>query len=124
MSQAITHFAIGAGITGVVVTYLIPKVIFPRTIVLLGGVWGMLPDAVKLYDAQLFRTLHGSGWTDVFWFHYSLDHIDSGDSTVWATLAVTLLIGLTFLFEERDYRALGTIRKALGLPKWPSDVDR
>lgn len=113
MSQAITHFAVGAALTAVVVTLLVPGVRYPRTWVLVGGGWAMVPDAGKLVTDPSVLAFHGSPWADLFWFHLTLDRLDPTDSTLPAAAAVAGLILVTLLAERRSYRTPEPIRAAV-----------
>ncbi len=106
MSHGITHFAVGATCTLIIVTYLVPRVPYPRVIVILGGIWAMLPDANKLVDWQVLDRLHSSPVADIFWFHYSLDRIDSTDSIEFGVVAVAIFLIMTYIAERREYRSL------------------
>lgn len=126
MSMAITHFAFGAAMTTVLVTLFfslgpsplsalvgnsawdrLPAVPYPRTVVLFGGVWAMLPDAYRISPvgrSWLFD-FHKGHWADLFWFHRTLDVLDPHDSELAAILAVLLLIGATAATELWELRA-------------------
>lgn len=112
MSMGVTHFAVGATLTILVVTYLVPDVPYPRTVAILGGIWAMIPDAQKLspvLQSELWK-LHYSPLADVFWFHRWLDVVDSGDSVVVAAASLLGLFAVTVISERRSYRALESVR--------------
>lgn len=118
MSIALGHFAVGATMTTLLVTYLVPTVRYPRTITLVGGVWAMVPDVhwVSPVARGPLYDLHFSPWADLFWFHRTLDGLDPGDSK---TVAAVLLAGYglaTVLAERRGYRALASIESRFGTP--------
>ncbi|WP_082223254.1 hypothetical protein [Halosimplex carlsbadense] len=115
MSLAITHFAVGAACTAVVLM-LVPRVPFQRTLVVCGGIWAMLPDAWRFLPtsgARYAHEFHATPLANVFWFHNALDRADVGDSqaTGVALLAVFLLVTATV--EYRDYRTPEPVREAL-----------
>jgi hypothetical protein len=113
MSFAIGHFALGATVTALVVTYLLPKLPYPRTVVVLGGVWALLPDAAKLVPTNPdLVAFHGSLWADVFWFHRTLDRVDATDSPRLSALLVAVFVLVTFLAERRKYRTFTRVREA------------
>lgn len=113
MSFAIGHFALGATLTALVVTYLLPKLPYPRTVVVLGGVWALLPDAAKLAPTNPdLVAFHDSLWTDVFWFHRTLDRFDATDSPRLSALLVAVFLLVTFLAERRKYRTFTRVRDA------------
>lgn len=113
MSLGVTHFAVGATLTVLVETYLVPNVPYPRTIAILGGLWAMVPDANKV--SPVFRSelsaLHSSPLADVFWFHRSLDLADPGDTVAVAVVSLVVLFVATVVSERRSYRALRRVRE-------------
>lgn len=115
MSMDIAHFAFGATLTSLVITFLIPTVWFPRTIILLGGGWAMLPDIHRISPVahRSLRTFHDSRWADICWFHRSLDTLDPTDSELFAALLLGTFIVATMIGERRAYRAPKLIREVL-----------
>ncbi|WP_434522767.1 hypothetical protein [Halorubrum sp. AS12] len=106
MSLAITHFAVGGICTALVALYLLPPTRYARTLVLLGGGWGMLPDVhwvAPLYAAEL-KALHSSVFTNIFWFHQTLDVVDPTDSYTVAALALGAFILIVSLGDHWAYR--------------------
>jgi hypothetical protein len=107
MSLAITHFAFGALMITIILTLLWPTVRYPRTLVLLGGGWGMAPDFhwVSPIAEQQFHQFHQSvQWTDIFWLHRTWDRIDPTDSkSVGAVLFASLIVA-TAIAEHRNYQ--------------------
>lgn len=68
MSLALAHFAVGSALTVLAVTYLVPNAPYPRLVGLLGGAWGMLPDAhwvSPVFTSEL-RALHDAPAANVF----------------------------------------------------------
>ncbi|GAB3681462.1 hypothetical protein GCM10028857_05720 [Salinarchaeum chitinilyticum] len=110
MSQAITHFAVGATIAILAVTFLVPNVRYPRTWTIVAGGWAMVPDASKLLETSGTLGFHDSVWADLFWAHRALDRADPTDSTVWASVAVAAFLGATLIAEHRSYRTLEVVR--------------
>lgn len=125
MSIAIVHFAFGAGMTTLLVTFLfadapspvtvvtagdwlerLPTVPYPRTVILLGGVWAVLPDVQRItpINRSWFFDLHKSYWADIFWFHRTIDVLDPNDSEMIAAVLVLFFIGVTVLAEWWEYR--------------------
>lgn len=113
MSQGITHFAVGATVTILVVALVVPAVQYPRTWSIVGGGWALVPDASKLYASSGTLSFHDSIWANVCWGHRLLDRLDPGDSTLWASVAIAALLGATLLAEHRSYRTLEPIRTGL-----------
>ena len=101
MSQALTHFAIGAAGTKTVFSLLRRHVPFDRTLVLLGGVWAMVPDVYRVVPnyAEPIKEMHSTTFMNLFWFHRRLDVADPSDSNIAAALAVLLWISLTVTIE-------------------------
>ena len=103
MSQGITHFSVGASATALIVALGPPRP-YPRTLVLLGGVWALVPDAAKLLPHPLLRRFHRSVCADLFWFHRTLDRLDEDDSARVGALSLSVLVVLTSLLERRSRR--------------------
>ncbi|WP_233561689.1 hypothetical protein [Halorubrum sp. Atlit-28R] len=111
MSLAITHFAVGGICTALVALYLLPPTRYARTLVLLGGGWGMLPDVhwvAPLYASEL-KALHSSVFTNIFWFHQTLDVVDPTDSYTVAALALGAFILVVSLGDHWTYRTVERI---------------
>lgn len=102
MSFAIGHFALGAAVTALIVTYLLPNAPYPRTLVLTGGLWALIPDAAKLVTSPKLTAFHESVFADLFWFHRTLDRIDAPDSAGVSALFVALFFLVTVLVERRE----------------------
>ncbi|MFC4437786.1 MULTISPECIES: metal-dependent hydrolase [Natrialbaceae] len=109
MSRGITHFAFGSTVTAIIVA-LVPDVPYPRTLVLVGGAWGLVPDAVKLVRHPILSTLHEGPIADMFWFHRTFDRFDVADSVGLASVSLAIFIGVTSILERRSYRAPETVR--------------
>ena len=112
MSMALAHFALGAGLTTLVVTFFVPTVWYPRTVILAGGGWAMLPDfhwVSPVAKTQLHAIHQTSLLTDVFWFHRALDRADPVDSKAIAAAILAFLIVATAIAERRDYEAPGAV---------------
>jgi hypothetical protein len=97
-----THFAIGAALTALLVT-VASGVPYPRTLILLGGGWALVPDAAKIVSHSRLRAFHRSRLADVFWFHRTLDRVDRSDSSRVASAALALLILVTAFVEWWSY---------------------
>lgn len=102
MLLAIAQFAIGGTCTALVAFYLLPPTRHARTLVLLCGGWGMLPDVhwvAPVYATEL-KALHGSVFTNIFWFYHTLDLTDSADSY---TMAALVLRAFVFVVSLGDH---------------------
>lgn len=105
MSLAITHFVVGASATMVVVTFFLPRIRFPRTLMVLGGLWAMLPDLNKAVASQFgfVDAVHDSSWANVFWAHHFLDVLDPTDSTKAAVGALAFFFVVSLVAEGVGY---------------------
>ena len=102
MSMAIAHFAFGAGMTALVIAFLLPRVEFPRMLILFGGGWAMLPDVNKLYDSATLDAIHSHQIVDIFWLHWTFDtHIDPNDSWTIAAILFAFFIASMVIYEYR-----------------------
>jgi hypothetical protein len=121
MSMAISHFAFWAAMTTLLITVLVPNIRYPRTLLLAGGGWAMVPDLhwVSPVFTEQLRAIHQtSPWMDLFWFHRTLDRVDPGDSTAVAAVLIGLLIVATAVAEYRSYRTPDVVKSAYeSLPK-------
>ncbi|SFR67864.1 hypothetical protein [Halogeometricum limi] len=105
MSLAITHFAFGAAVTMLVVTFLAPRLRFPRTVSVLGGIWAMVPDAHHVSPAytEFFRSIQESVYANVFWAHGYLDTLDPADTNEAALVAIAFFLVATVVAETAEY---------------------
>ncbi len=113
--MAIGHFAFGAAMTTLLVTVLVPTVRYPRTFVLVGGGWAMVPDFhwISPVANQQLRAIHQTSlWTDLFWFHRTLDRIDPTDSKSIAAVLLAFFILATAVAERRGYRTPAMVASA------------
>lgn len=117
MSLGIAHFAIGAGLTTLVLTLLPLRVGYPRTVVLAGGVWAMVPDFYMLSPVAQERLYHlhrTSVVSELFWFHRTMDTVDAGKSVVLATGTVAFFLVVTAVAERHEYRTMEHLRTGGG----------
>jgi hypothetical protein len=113
MSLALAHFAFGATMTTLLVAILLPGVRYPRTVVLAGGGWAMLPDlhwVSPVARQHLHRIHQSSPLTDLFWLHRSMDWVDPGDSKAVAAALVAVLLLVTAFAEWWTSRGSGVGR--------------
>ncbi|MFC6823398.1 hypothetical protein [Halopelagius fulvigenes] len=104
MSLAITHFVVGATVTMLVVTFFLPRVRFPRTLMVLGGLWAMIPDLNKIVPGLGFvDAVHDSAWANVFWAHHFLDTVDPSDTTKAAVVALAAFFLVSLVAEGVGY---------------------
>ena len=92
--------------TTLLITLFIPAIRYPRTLLLVGGGWAMLPDFhwVSPVFAQELRTIHQtSPWTDLFWLHRTMDQVDPSDSKAIAAVFLVFFILTTMIAEHRSY---------------------
>lgn len=113
--MAIGHFAVGAGCTWLVITYLAPGVRYPRSLATLGGLWGLLPDIhwVSPVARPLLWELHRKFWVDLFWFHRALDRIDPENSRPIAAVLLAFYVATVLLAEYRSAEATDTARDTM-----------
>lgn len=105
MSLAITHFVVGASATMLVVTFFLPRIRFPRTLMVLGGLWAMLPDLNKVVPSEFgfVDAVHDSAWANVFWAHHFLDTVDPADTTKAAVGALAFFFVVSLVAEGVGY---------------------
>ena len=112
MSIAIGHFAFGVICTALLFAVVVPQLLYSPTLLLLGGVWAMIPDShwVLLIGATTMSALHNSIWANIFWFHGILDRVDPTDSYIFAAVLVGLMLVVVTLSE---WYARSTTRTSL-----------
>lgn len=113
VSAALTHFTFGAGMTTLLITFLIPNIRYPRTFLLAGGGWAMLPDlhwVSPIFTHQLHTFHQHSLWTDLFWLHRTLDRADPTDSNTIAAILLAFFILTTMIAEHRSYRTPNLVK--------------
>ena len=118
MSAALAHFAFGAALTTLLITFFVPNIRYPRTWLLAGGGWAMLPDlhwVSPLYTQQLRAFHEHSVWTDFFWLHRTLDRVDPTDSNSIAAALLAVFILTTVIAEHRSYRTPEVVKAAYDL---------
>jgi hypothetical protein len=115
MSLAITHFAVGAACTALVLT-LLPSIPFQRTLVVAGGGWAMIPDGWRFLpatSAAYAHEFHRTAWANLFWFHNVIDRADVGDSTAVGVLVLCGFLGVTLATDYRNYRTPESVQDAV-----------
>lgn len=107
MSLAIAHFAFGAAITTLGVAVVAPGSRLRQTATILGGGWGLVPDAQQIAPVarESFEQLHDSAWANLFWFHRWFDRLDPDESMYFAAAMLAFFGAATLIAEWRHYRA-------------------
>lgn len=106
MSLAVTHFAVGASLTLLLVWFLVPSCRYLGSVGVLGGIWSLVPDLhyVSPVHVTELRGIKHSVWGDVFWFHRTMDGWTQGrGSRGTAGLAILLLLGVMVFVEWQDH---------------------
>jgi hypothetical protein len=105
MSLAIAHFAVGGTLTTLVLLYVLPPTRYARSLVVVGGLWGMVPDVhwVSPVFVTELRVLHHSAFANVFWLHRTLDVVDTGESKLFAAVAVAGFVATSVLADRWAY---------------------
>ncbi|MEF8902195.1 MAG: hypothetical protein V5A25_13395, partial [Halovenus sp.] len=105
MSRVLAHFAVGAIITAGLVHLLLRDSQYGLSVITLGGLWGVIPDAhgfLPVY-ADAVRQVEESAWADIFWFHRTMDQLEKGAGSPQVTLAlVVVLVVVVAVLEWRD----------------------
>lgn len=105
MSFAIGHFAVGAAAMTLVVGVVAPRFRFKGTLIVLSGLWAMVPDAYLAAPNHLewLEAIHNSSQANLFWFHRALDVADPTDSPGFAARLVVVWLVVTVAVELADY---------------------
>lgn len=103
MSLAITHFAFGAAMTALLVWVLAPGHRHRTTLIVLGGLWALVPDLHYILPPRYAESFQGIKHTvvgDVFWFHATFDRLVQGEGTrVGGAVALGFLLVVVFATE-------------------------
>lgn len=97
---AVTHFALGATLTTLLLAVARPRSLYSRTASVCGGVWATLPDVDRLLDLPFLAGVDASPLANVCWFHAALDAVDAGNAPV-AGAAALAAFGVVTLWDER-----------------------
>ena len=100
MSLAVTHFAVGATMTTLLLAARRPRSDHPRTLSVCGGLWAMAPDAGKLLNSVLLDAVHDGSLANLCWLHGAFDAADAGDAPLAGAAALGALAVVT-LWDER-----------------------
>ena len=141
--MAIGHFAAGTSGTMLLFHMLPLRIRFKVRIaqvfiIVLGGLWAMLPDAVqfgnfmqyfndnywtkinlfhqiKLPDLTVFinliRVFHDSRWANICFFHQLMDAIDNGDSPLVSGVLVLIMVLIALLIFMNELQERLTSKK-------------
>ena len=101
MSLAIAHFAVGTMATALLLALIAPHLLRSPTVLVAGGVWGMLPDIhwVLPRGSELVRSFHTTPYANLFWFHHYLDRVDPTNAETFAAAAVGALLAVLLICE-------------------------
>ena len=108
MSLVLTHFAVGAIMTALLVHLFFHQVKHKLILIVGGGLWGTIPDAhgVLPVYAEVFERLDASPWADIFWFHRTMDRIETGAGSPRLALGLAIILVLVIAATEwHDIRA-------------------
>lgn len=113
MSLAVTHFAIGATLTAILVWLVAPTYRYRGSLTVAGGIWALIPDFY--YVSPMFfdklRGIRQSAFGNVFWFHQYLDSLVKGrGSRRTAGIAIGVLLVVIVFVEWQDRSLLATVR--------------
>lgn len=102
MSLAITHFATGAALA-LLISHWASIEDHDALVMVLGGIWAMVPDLEKIHADGVLSALHDSVLANVFAFHRALDVGDPGDSITMGIKAVAvLLVAVAIVMCQED----------------------
>lgn len=101
MSLGVAHFAVGATVTTLALWLLWPRMAHSRSLVVLGGLWGMIPDIgkISMFETPEVLSFHSSPAANAFFGHRYLDVVDPGDSPEVAGFALAIFFLVSILAE-------------------------
>lgn len=102
MSLVLAHFAIGAVMTALLIQGFFRDLHYKRTGIVFGGIWSLIPDTVGVIPiyADVFQQLDESRWTNLFWFHRTMDQLEEGAGSPRVALALTGILVLVVTIIE------------------------
>lgn len=136
MSMAIGHFAAGTSGTMLLFHMLPLRIRFKIRIaqvfiIVLGGLWAMLPDTAKFSNLMqyfndtywmkinllqrirlpdltvfinLIRAFHDSRWANICFFHQLMDAIDNGDSLLVSGVLVLIMVLIAWFIFIKEFQ--------------------
>ena len=105
MAFAIVHFTVGF-VSILTLLWLVPLTRYRLTGAFLGGIWGLVPDASKIFDESLgewFVSVHNSSTADLFFFHYTLDQPFFRAHNIELTFFAFLTLGTVFVLYDWQF---------------------
>lgn len=102
MSLAIAHFALGAGVTALILGFFAPQIKYQRTLTIVGGMWALVPDLhyVSPIYADVLVGIKASFIGNLFWFHRLLDELSQGRGTRGEAFLMVIFLLLATLLTE------------------------
>jgi len=99
MAFAIVHFTVGF-VSVLTLLWLLPLTRYRLTGAFLGGIWGLVPDAGKIFGEGWFERLHDSSVADVFFLHGTLDQPFVREHNIEFTFFAIAALGVAFLLYD------------------------
>ncbi|TYL36410.1 hypothetical protein CV102_22560 [Natronococcus pandeyae] len=106
MSLVLTHFAVGAIATAILVHLFFPSLRYKMTVIVGGGIWALIPDlhGITPVYTDVFYALDTSRWADLFWFHRTMDRLEVGAGSPRVALvfagALVIIVALGEWYEK------------------------
>lgn len=109
MAHDITYFAVGAGLTGLLVSIVFPQFRYRLTVMTAGGIWATIPLWIRElgFGSERYGWLAEFPYAEAFWLHYTVTRFDiNGDFAVrqddaTAALALGWLLLVVLIIEYR-----------------------
>jgi len=116
MALAIAHFAFGLSATSLLVALIAPRLRFQRTVLFLGGIWGLIPDLYRGFPDRsspaIVHSLDSAPWGDLFFFHRRLDVLSTEDSPEFAAAVIGISLCVVVASEVIGYLQPIVVRAA------------
>ena len=76
-----------------------------------GAIWAVVPDLPRLFgNYALYKTWMHAPWTDIFFWHYTIDHIESPNLAPWGAGFVLIALALLWIAWRELQRAENSCR--------------
>lgn len=75
MARLMTHFALGATLTALILHIFFADLQYKRSVIFFGGIWALIPEFYlysPVFEHNLYQLSH-SCLANLFWFHRSLN---------------------------------------------------
>jgi len=99
--QALVHFTVGVFMALLILVFVDRPAQQEFLLIFLSGFWGLIPDGHWLLRevgvdgiANAWKSFHQSSYADLFWFHRTIDSLETGRNNLEAGISLAILLVL------------------------------